>query len=177
MPAPVQARHAQRTVDPTDPVVAALLAALNQAYWTKSWHGTNLNGAIRRLKPADAAWRPGRDRHNIWEIVVHCAYWKYAVWRRLTGAPRGSFPYKGSDWFVRPAEPSSRAWRDDRALLAAMHERLIDAVAAQTPRSLAARARRSAFASRDLILGAAAHDVYHTGQIQLIKRLHSAGAE
>ena len=56
-----------------------LLAMIDEAYDHRSWHGTNLRGAIRGVTPAVAAWRPGTDRHNIWELVVHAAYWKYAV--------------------------------------------------------------------------------------------------
>src|SRR6185503_12219164 len=79
-----------------------LLAIVDQAYDRPSWHGTNLKGSIRRVTATIAAWRPGPNRHNIWEIVVHAAYWKYAVRRRLTGEARGSFPLKGSNWFRRP---------------------------------------------------------------------------
>ena len=62
-----------------------ILALLDQAYDRPSWHGTNLRGSLRRVTPEQAAWRPGPARHNIWEIAVHAAYWKYAAWRRLTG--------------------------------------------------------------------------------------------
>src|SRR3989337_374359 len=94
-----------------------LLAFLDQAYNRRSWHGTNLRGSIRGLSLDQAAWRPKRDRHNIWEVVVHAAYWKYAVWRRLTGSKRGSFPLEGSNWFPRTQSPSEEQWRDDVALL------------------------------------------------------------
>src|SRR6186713_2334536 len=93
--------------------IEQLLAIIDQAYDHRSWHGTNLRGSIRGLSPQQAAWRPGASRHNIWEIVVHAAYWKYAVWRRLTGAGRGSFPLKGSNWFARPEITSRAAWRSD----------------------------------------------------------------
>src|SRR6185436_8272660 len=79
-----------------------LLALLDQAYDRRSWHGTNLRGSIRGVSTEQAAWRPGPSRHNIWEIVVHAAYWKYAARRRLTGEARVSFPIKGSNWFERP---------------------------------------------------------------------------
>ena len=58
------------------PEVAQLVAVLDQAYNKPSWHGTNLRGSVRRVTPAQAAWRPAAQRHNIWEIVVHAAYWK-----------------------------------------------------------------------------------------------------
>lgn len=107
---------------------------------------------------------------------MHAAYWKYAVWRRLTGAGRGSFPLKGSNWFERPgaaAPLAGTAWRDDLALLGDMHRQLREAVAAVSPRALGQQSAGSAFTNADLITGIAAHDLYHAGQIQLIKRLLS----
>jgi hypothetical protein len=52
-----------------------------------------------------------------------------------------------------------------------MHRQLRDAVAACPARALGARAQGRAFTNADLISGIAAHDLYHAGQIQLIKRL------
>jgi hypothetical protein len=148
-----------------------LLAGLDQAYNRRSWHGTNLRGSIRGLTLAQAVWRPGPGRHNIWEVVVHAAYWKYAVWRRLTDSRRGSFPLEGSNWFTRPEAKTAAAWRRDLALLEQMHRQLRAAVEACPPKRLAARAPGSPFTFADLVRGAAAHDLYHAGQIQLLKRL------
>lgn len=143
---------------------------LDQAYDRPSWHGTNLRGSLRRVTPRQAAWRPGRARHNIWEIAVHAAYWKYTAWRRLTGATRGSFPLKGSNWFKRPVELSDAAWRSDLALLDEMHRVLRGAAAAVRPADLDGSAQRGV-TKRALLTGVAAHDLYHAGQIQLLKRL------
>lgn len=149
-----------------------LLAQLDQAYDRRSWHGPNLRGAIRGLTPEQAAWRPGRDRHSIHEIVVHAAYWKYAVRRRLSGESRGTFPLKGSNWFARSGADAA-LWRSDVALLEDMHRRLRSAVAALDPRDLARTSWGSQFDNAALVSGIIAHDLYHAGQIQLLKRLRS----
>lgn len=151
-----------------------LLAALDEAYDTRSWHGTNLRGSIRGMSRATARWRPGRGRHNIWELVVHAAYWKYAVRRRLTGEQRGSFPLKGSNFWVRPEEDSEAAWKRDVVLLAGEHRALRAAVEALPVTQFAKQAPGSPFTYTGLIRGAAAHDLYHAGQIQLLKRLAPA---
>jgi len=148
-----------------------LLFLLDTAYERVSWHGPNLRGSIRGVSLRQAAWRPGRGRHNIWELVVHAAYWKYVSWRRLTSAERGSFPLKGSNWFTRPLEATSAAWRDDLALLHEMHRTLRAAVADLSPRDLDRRPARGKTTKRALVTGVAAHDLYHAGQIQLLKRL------
>lgn len=156
--------------------LTALLEALDEAFERRSWHGTNLRGSVRGLPRAIAAWRPAPDRHNIWELVVHAAYWKYAVRRRLTGDKRGSFPLKGSNFWPRPQEDSDAAWRRDLALLTTEHAALREAVAAFPAAELTARAVGSAFTYAALVRGAAAHDLYHAGQIQLLKRLAAGEA-
>ena len=137
---------------------------LDEAYEKSAWHGANLRGSLRGLTPQEALWRPGHGRHNTWELALHCAYWKYAVRRRLTGEKRGSFPRKGSDWFYAD-EPSEKLWRDDLRLLSQQHRALRAAVASASAQRLREMAR--------IVHGAAFHDIYHAGQIQLIKKLQA----
>ena len=153
------------------PEIAQLLAIIDAAYDHKSWHGTNLRGSIRGITVEQAAWRPAPGRHNIWELIVHAAYWKYIGLRRLTSGARGSFPLGGSNWMSRPQESSDRALKADIALLGDMHRALRAAVAALAPRDLAATPAGSKVTNFALLSGVAAHDLYHAGQIQLLKRL------
>jgi uncharacterized damage-inducible protein DinB len=157
------------------PEILLLLRILDEGYSRKAWHGPNLRGTIRGLDPAVASWRPAPKRHNIWELVVHCAYWKYTVRRRILEERRGTFPLKGSNWFPRPEVDSWVAWRADIALLEEMHRRLREAVAQLSPRDLETAPRGSRVSHRAVISGIAAHDVYHAGQVQLLKRLAGAG--
>jgi uncharacterized damage-inducible protein DinB len=149
-----------------------LLAMLDAAYDRPSWHGTNLRGSIRGVPPEMAAWRPGRGRHNVWELVVHAAYWKYIGLRRLTGAARGSFPLRGSNWFARPEAHTASAWRADVALLDASHCALREAVVKLPAGEIHTAPRGSKWSDFALLSGIAAHDLYHAGQIQLLKRLY-----
>ena len=151
--------------------IPLLLGMLDEAYSVKTWHGPNLKGSLRGLTAATAAWKPGPKRHSIWEIAVHAAYWKYVARRRLLGEKRGSFALKGSNWFARPLDLSEKAWKDDLALLDEEHARLREAVAGLKPASLSFTPATSKVSNLRLICGIANHDVYHAGQIQLLKRL------
>jgi hypothetical protein len=153
---------------------AQLLELLDEAFDHKAWHGTTLLGSVRGLKARAAAKRPAPGRHSIWELTVHAAYWKYAVRRSLTAEKRGSFALTGSNWFVRPtAGPgvSEQAWKENLRLLIDEHKRLRSVVAKFPERSLGKRLKGSKYTAGFLIRGIAAHDLYHAGQIQLIKRL------
>jgi hypothetical protein len=146
--------------------MALLLRIIDQAYERRAWHGPNLKQSLRGVSAKDAAWRPQPGRHNIWEIALHAAYWKYVVRRKLRGDPRGSFPLSGSNWFARPTSLTEKAWRADRALLEREHQKLREAVA-----NLGHTRRRRV--PLDLIFGVAFHDVYHAGQIRLLRRLRA----
>lgn len=150
-----------------------LLQILDEAFDHKSWHGTNLRGSIRGLSAEEAAWRAGPDRKNIHEIVLHCAYWKYTVRRRLTGEKRGSFPLQGSNWFARPisGKVDAQVWKADVKLLVGIHTSLREAVSQIAPVKLRQKAPGGITTTLQLITGIAAHDLYHAGQIQTIKRL------
>jgi len=159
-----------------DAALRALLEVLDRAYDHKSWHGTNLKGALRALPVPVAVWRPAPGRHNAWEYALHAAYWKYRVRRLLTGEPQGSFPLQGSDFFPRPGEglpgkERAAAWKADRALLEEEHRLLRAAVEGLAGRNLESGPDGTKHTFLELVSGAAAHDLYHAGQIQLLKRL------
>ena len=157
--------------DPGHPQIDLLLAILDQAYDKKAWHGPNLRGSVRRVTAAEASWRPNPKRFRIADHVVHAAYWKYAVRRRLRGDKRGSFPLKGSNWFKLPERPPDETWRGYIALLDEQHQALREAIAEFPEEWLHFPSPGSRFVSIQLIYGIASHDLYHAGQIQLLKKL------
>jgi DinB superfamily len=147
---------------------AVILALLAEGYSKKTWHGPNLRQSLRGVSAKDAARRPAPGRHNIWELALHAAYWKYAVRRRIEGGKRGSFILKGSNFFPRPekGKATEAAWNQDLALLEREHRALELAIR---------RALKSPRAAKLLpaLYGVAFHDVYHAGQIRLLRRMIS----
>ena len=148
-----------------------LLDALDMAFEKKAWHGPNLKGSLRGLKVNQLLWRPKPKRHNIWEIATHAAYWKYTVYRWLTNTKRGSFPLTPSNWPRLPENPDIKNWKKDFLLLKEQHVKLVDAVKAFPSSKLNNRIKGTPWTYSKLIYGVASHDIYHAGQIQLLKRL------
>ena len=140
-----------------------VLALFDEGYEKHTWHGPNLKQSLRGVTAKQAAWRPSRDRHNIWEVALHAAYWKYALRRRIEGGKRGSFVLEGSNFFARP-EPSANteaAWNADKQLLEREHRAL----------RLAMEKLRGTPRWEKLLpqlWGIAFHDIYHAGQIRLL---------
>jgi hypothetical protein len=153
----------------TDPQIVLLVDNLDRAWRGRSWHGTALRGTLRGLTPAQALWRPGPDRNSIWSLLLHAAYWKYVVRRKLEGSERAAFPREGANFPELPEPADGKALKRDLQLLEEQHALLRSAVLELDPATLLRK--RGSWRVVDYVMGAAAHDLYHAGQINLLKRL------
>jgi hypothetical protein len=146
---------------------------LQPAPGLRNWHGgPSPVTALRGVTAEQAAWRPGPRRKSIWALALHIAYWKYTVRRHLEDGPVSRFPRSPSNWPAPPSAATEAAWRDDVAVLRDEHERLVGAakrVSIDALDHIPPAGRRWTYGQ--LLLGIAAHDAYHTGQIQLMKKL------
>ena len=145
---------------------AVILQLFEEAFERKTWHGPNLWQSLKGVTAKQAAWRPGPKRHNIWEEALHAAYWKYVVRRRLQGGKRGSFAIKGSNFFRRPQlnDLTEAAWKADKTILRREHEALRATIKLALAKPVPAKVLR-------MLWGVAFHDVYHAGQVRLLRRL------
>lgn len=134
--------------------------------------GASPLGSIRGITPQTAAWKPSPDRHSIWELTLHIAYWKYAVRRLLDGSPKGGFPRSPANWPTVSNNIDEISWKQDRAVLREEHRMLVENVRSFDETRLDELAPGSdKWTFSDLMFGAATHDIYHVGQIQILKRL------
>ncbi len=156
-----------------DPRIRLLLEVLDEAFLAKGWQGATLSGSVRGLTPRQALWRPNGDpaRHNIWELVLHTAFWKHAVRERVEGRGRTAFGRSPRNYPRVPPRPDAKAWKADVALMKRQHELLRRTVARLSPARLGAQVGASRWSVAEQVFGVAAHDLYHTGQIQLLKAL------
>ncbi|HEY8470097.1 MAG TPA: DinB family protein [Longimicrobiales bacterium] len=146
-----------------------LVHQVERVFAGRAWHGPSVLGALRGVDAAAASWRPGPDRHDIWEIVLHIAFWKHEVRKRL-GEDAGRFARSPRDWPRAPERRTGVAWREDLALLRAEHAALIATARALDVAQLDDRAGR--WTRGEMLFGIAAHDAYHAGQIRLIRKLY-----
>jgi uncharacterized damage-inducible protein DinB len=138
------------------------------------WHGSPLLQILNGVSVEEAAARPVRGAHSIWELVLHVTAWKNEVRHRVNGRLAGE-PEEG-DWPM-VGDPSPARWADALDKLQAAHERLEADVRAfpesrlfeptNDPRN---RELGTGVSYYTLLHGIAQHDVYHAGQIAILKR-------
>lgn len=150
---------------------------LDEGFNKAAWHGPNLLGSLRGITLPRLLFRPRKEGHNIWELAVHCAYWKYAVRNRLIEGKRNTFPLEGSNFFARDKGLTVDDWKKDLALLKHQHRLLMATISALDPSTFDSRVAGSRHTVRRTVLGVAAHDIYHAGQIGLLKRMAPAARQ
>lgn len=147
---------------------------LDRAYRADAWCGPSLLEVLAGVTAVQAAARPLPNAHSIWEIVRHVSGWKEAVRQRLLGeAVR--LPAEG-DW---PAvnDFGEAAWSDTLERLEERHRNLIASVQELSDSQLtdvlfseATRESGGGVSAYVTLHGSAQHDLYHAGQIALLKK-------
>jgi hypothetical protein len=161
-----------------DQRVRDFLNQFNPPPGQRLWYGgASLFGTLRGVDAEQAAWRADGHDHSLWQLLLHCAYARYSVRRSFTGnLVRGGFPRQGGYWAAMPEVVNDQSWKADIALLKNEHQLLVEAVKAFDPNRLDEQSPQSC-KYIDLLWGVVMHDMYHVGEMQLLKRLYKLQME
>jgi uncharacterized damage-inducible protein DinB len=139
---------------------------IRRAFWGESWHGPSVREVLTDVSWEDAAAHPIGGAHSIWEIVLHLAAGYRLVLRRTCGERAQLSPEE--EWPSVP-EPSPEAWRKSRQALDQLNQQLQSAVRA-FPAERLWRELGSEYSAYIQFCGAPQHDLYHAGQMVLLKK-------
>lgn len=148
--------------------VEFLADQLQRAYCGEAWHGPALRQLLEGIGAEQAAAKPSAQVHSIWEIVMHAGAWVNAVRRRLAGEVVELSPEQ--DW---PAIDggSEEAWRRTLSALDDEQSHLREAIRALPEAALKSRVTETNYSVRFMLNGVIQHDLYHAGQIALLKKM------
>jgi uncharacterized damage-inducible protein DinB len=141
---------------------------LHRSYEGEAWHGPPLRELIEDVDAETAATRPIADAHTIWELVLHITAWQDAARRRVEGDPVHLTDEE--DW-PPVLEVGDEAWSDTLAALDVTHRRLTEAVGRLSERELYEQVIEQEYSVYRLLHGVVQHDLYHAGQIALLKKV------
>ncbi len=148
---------------------------LKRAYEGQAWHGPSLLEALSGVTATQASAQPIPNAHSIWQLVLHIAGWMDAVRERIANGPV-ALPADG-DW-PDIVDTSEAGWHVTLALLAQKQQALLDALAHLTDEQLKRRLgteheplSASGYSAYYNLHGVIQHNLYHVGQIVLLKKL------
>lgn len=151
--------------------VALLGTQLRHAFDGDAWHGPAVLELLADIDAATAAAKPMAGVHSIWELVLHIEVWDDAAMRRLDGKV---WQPEGTDNFPIPPKPTVEAWRKTVAEVKRTHERLVKTVEALPESRLWDQVPGKKYDFYFMLHGIAQHELYHAGQIAILKKAKSA---
>jgi uncharacterized damage-inducible protein DinB len=144
----------------TDRIVRLLTKTFDKG----AWHGPTVSEVLENINPEQSHWRAGSS-HSIIELVLHMISWRTFAAHRL----RGDATYEVIPEMNFPA-PVSESWAEVCGRLEISQQELLEAARNFPESQLGELVPSSSFKYTyyTLLHGIAHHDIYHSGQIQLI---------
>ena len=143
---------------------------ISRAFRGESWHGPSVREVLEGVSAEDAAAHPIAGAHSIWEIVLHLIGGYILVLRRVGGERAQLSPEE--EW-PPVADLSAEAWRKIQHTLEQLNQQLQSAVRAFPAERLSLELG-SQYPAYIQFCGAPQHDLYHAGQIVILKKALSA---
>ena len=149
---------------------ARLADQIRRAFDGEAWHGDSLLEILADVDAKTAAARPIKNAHSIWELVLHIATWDGAALDRVAGK---AVEPSDEENFPAVKDPSDGAWRKAVEAVKRKHANLVRAVAAFPDSRLREQVpgkKESYYDFFYLFSGIVQHELYHAGQIALLKK-------
>ena len=146
---------------------ARIADQLRRAFDGSAWHGPALLELLKDVDAGTATARPLSDVHSIWELVLHIAVWDEAGLRRLSGE---KWQPVGLANFPTVSTETESAWPKTVAATKRTHETLVNTVAGLPDSRLWDRCPGKRYDFYHLLHGIAQHELYHAGQIAILKK-------
>ena len=151
---------------------ARIADQLRRAFDGSAWHGPALIELLEGIDAATAAAKPLRKVHSIWELLLHIAAWDGAVHRRLAGE---KLQLTSPENFPKIPKPTPAAWKKAVTKARRAHEALVKTVTVLPDSRLRDRVPGKRYDFCHMLHGLAQHELYHAGQIAILKKAQ-AGA-
>jgi uncharacterized damage-inducible protein DinB len=145
-----------------------IASQLRRSYEGPAWHGPALRELLQGVTAEQAAAKPVPGAHSVWELVHHIDAWERQAFTTLEGETYESMT-GDADW-PPVRNTTAEAWTDALERLGSTTSKLVQAVRLMDEAKLDEIVAGKEFNYYFLLHGVVQHNLYHAGQIALLKR-------
>jgi uncharacterized damage-inducible protein DinB len=139
-----------------------IIRQLEDSFNGNAWYGSPVMEVLTGVTPEIASGRVSDNTHSIVELVLHMAAWRnFVVWK-LKGV---AFEMTEELNYPKPIE-----WPMAVSLLEQSQQGLITAIQSFPEQELSKQVPNRKYDFSHLLYGIIQHDIYHLGQIALLKK-------
>jgi uncharacterized damage-inducible protein DinB len=153
--------------------VKRIKSLLRRAFEGEAWHGPSVMELLKDVTAAQAAAHPIAGAHSIWELALHISTWERFVRRRIIEA--AALDPTDEENFPTVQDPSEEAWRAAVDDIKRAHVELLETVAGVDEARLSEIVSGKPYSIYFMLHGVIQHDLYHAGQIALLKKAVGSG--
>ena len=142
-----------------------------RAFVGQAWHGPSVLSLLEEITAEQAASHPVAGAHSIWELTLHISAWENVCTRRLRGGR--AYLSDEEDW-PKIDDTSEEAWAATKKQLLVIHQDLLQEISSLDESRLDQPIIDDSETSYSTVYvtlhGGVQHDLYHAGQIALLKK-------
>lgn len=151
--------------------VNRITSLLKEIYYGEAWHGPALKELLKDVTAEHALEKPIKGFHSIWELVLHLSTWTEVAWRRLNGEERIQVSPE-RDW-PSYKDRNEDSWKKALENLDSYQQKLLQVLEKTEEAKLSENVPGTDFRFDTLLYGTVNHDLYHAGQIAILKKSES----
>lgn len=150
--------------------ISRLQQMLQNSWDGNMWHGTNLKQVLEGIDFGKAFRKPTAGSHNIYELLMHMHCWRKFTVEQLKGNSSYQVELNSeTDWPVK-YEQTEASWKTGLALFKKSQEEIMASFSNLKEEMLDEMVPGRKFTWYALIHGLIHHDIYHSGQISILKK-------
>jgi hypothetical protein len=131
------------------------------------WHGPSLLKTLDGISMEEAKVKPLGERHSIWELVDHLAFWNKAV-AKSVGQERMPDPSNVVSW--SEVGDTESEWKASVDKLRQSVHQLLDELADWKNEDLEKEVPGANYNFKQMLHGVVHHNLYHAGQIAILRK-------
>lgn len=143
---------------------------LKRVHGGESWHGPSVKEILEDVTASQAVARPIAKAHNIAELLVHMTNWRVFTLEKLTGGDNYDIILNSqADWPLIN-ELSEERWQEIIDSYDDTQQELVEVIERFSPTKINDTVPGRKYSFYMLLHGIIQHDIYHSGQIALLKK-------
>ncbi len=151
--------------------VELLTKKIEKVYNSSPWYGNSIKSILNDVDSKTAFTKAARNIHTIAELVVHIITWREFVISKIKGDNDFKLTQKLSFDWKRIDRNEKTAWKSLLDALEINQSEILSTLKKLDDDFLKLPVRRRRYNVEFLIEGGIQHDIYHLGQISLLKKM------
>lgn len=154
----------------SNPSMTQYVTHFREVYNGNPWFGENIVSKLNGITDELAFVRPREDVHSIAEVVSHMTFWRKSLISRLNNDESFHASVESEDNWRNLSLLRREGWNKVRTDFEASQETISEILGRQ-PATILATEYAKDHTFEYLIQGVIDHDIYHLGQIGLIRKM------